>query len=304
MSSIPSDVLTKFTDAQTSFWQTISPTVSEALSCEVTVGAIETSMTDASSVLGAHANNCIVVQFALSVLHDNPQVLIFQETAALTLAKALKGKAVEQLDDGVVSDLRGVFEGIVQGICMSTGSMTGETTTASGLTARYQAVSLPINLTGATDFVSVSIGVTGEDIACSGIWLLDSDTIHMMLGLRLVEDEDNPSGFAQPSSPFGIAGAAIDTHHGDGCALDLLLDIPLEISVELGRVKMLVKEVLELGTGSIIEIDKAAGEPVDVMVNGRPVARGEVVVIEDNFGVRITEILNTQERLTKLGDAA
>jgi flagellar motor switch protein FliN/FliY len=67
---------------------------------------------------------------------------------------------------------------------------------------------------------------------------------------------------------------------------------------------MVVKDVVELGSGSIIEIDKAAGEPVDVLVNGKTVARGEVVVIEDNFGVRITEILSQQDRLAKLKEAA
>jgi flagellar motor switch protein FliN/FliY len=82
------------------------------------------------------------------------------------------------------------------------------------------------------------------------------------------------------------------------------MDIPLEISVELGRVRMFVKDVLDLGTGSIVELDKAAGEPVDVLVNGRLVAKGEVVVIEDNFGVRITEILTPQERLTRLAEVA
>jgi flagellar motor switch protein FliN/FliY len=81
------------------------------------------------------------------------------------------------------------------------------------------------------------------------------------------------------------------------------MDVPLEISVELGRVKMMVRDVLELGSGAIIEIDKAAGEPVDVMVNGTLVARGEVVVIEDNFGVRITEIVSV-ERPTRLGEVA
>jgi flagellar motor switch protein FliN/FliY len=67
---------------------------------------------------------------------------------------------------------------------------------------------------------------------------------------------------------------------------------------------MLVRDVIELGTGSVVEIDKAAGEPVDVMVNGRIVARGEVVVIEDNFGVRVTEILSPQERLLRLAEVA
>ena len=82
------------------------------------------------------------------------------------------------------------------------------------------------------------------------------------------------------------------------------MDIPLEISVELGRMKMQVRDVVDLAAGSIVEIDKAAGEPVDVLVNGRLVAKGEVVVIEDNFGVRITEILSPNERLQRLNEAA
>jgi len=90
----------------------------------------------------------------------------------------------------------------------------------------------------------------------------------------------------------------------DESGLEIIMDIPLDVSVELGRVKLQVREVLELGAGSIVEIDKAAGEPVDVLVNGRLVARGEVVVIDDNFGVRITEILSVHERLMKLNEAA
>jgi flagellar motor switch protein FliN/FliY len=90
----------------------------------------------------------------------------------------------------------------------------------------------------------------------------------------------------------------------DESGMEILMDIPLEISVELGRKRMVVRDIVELISGSIIEIDKAAGEPVDVLVNGKLVARGEVVVIEDNFGVRITEILSPQERLQRLNDAA
>jgi flagellar motor switch protein FliN/FliY len=73
-------------------------------------------------------------------------------------------------------------------------------------------------------------------------------------------------------------------------------DIPLEITVELGRTKLLIKDILELGSGSIIELEKVAGEPVDLLANGLLVARGEVVVIEDNFGVRITEIITNADR--------
>lgn len=71
----------------------------------------------------------------------------------------------------------------------------------------------------------------------------------------------------------------------------LLLDVPLEVAVELGRSKKPLREVMELGPGSVVELDKQAGDPVDVLVNGKLVARGEVVVVEENFGVRITQLV-------------
>lgn len=82
--------------------------------------------------------------------------------------------------------------------------------------------------------------------------------------------------------------------------LNMLLDIPLQVTVELGRTKRSVKEILELSGGSIIELDKLAGEPVDILVNNRLIATGEVVVIDENFGVRITDVLSQAERINHL----
>jgi flagellar motor switch protein FliN len=82
--------------------------------------------------------------------------------------------------------------------------------------------------------------------------------------------------------------------------LDMLLDIPLQVTVELGRTKRSVKEILELSSGSIIELDKLAGEPVDILVNNKLVAKGEVVVIDENFGVRVTDIISQSDRIKKL----
>ena len=83
--------------------------------------------------------------------------------------------------------------------------------------------------------------------------------------------------------------------------MELIMDIPLDVTVELGRVRMLIKDVLELSSGSIVELDRVAGEPVDLLVNGRLVAKGEVVVIEDNFGIRLTEIVSPADRVSGLG---
>ncbi|CAN7467560.1 flagellar motor switch phosphatase FliY [Paenibacillus sp. LjRoot153] len=86
----------------------------------------------------------------------------------------------------------------------------------------------------------------------------------------------------------------------DDTNLNLLLDIPLKVTVELGRTNKVIKDILELSQGSIIELDKLAGEPVDILVNNKLIAKGEVVVIDENFGVRVTDIVNQWERIQKL----
>ncbi|NCN40430.1 flagellar motor switch protein FliN [bacterium] len=83
--------------------------------------------------------------------------------------------------------------------------------------------------------------------------------------------------------------------------LDLILDIPLKVSVELGRTRMLVNDLLQLGQGSVIELSKLAGEPLEVLVNEKLVARGEVVVVNEKFGIRLTDIISPIERIEKLG---
>jgi len=92
----------------------------------------------------------------------------------------------------------------------------------------------------------------------------------------------------------------MDTAAAGNTNLDLLLDIPLKVTVELGRTSKLIKDILELSQGSIIELDKLAGEPVDILVNNKLIAKGEVVVIDENFGVRVTDIISQRDRIIKL----
>jgi len=87
---------------------------------------------------------------------------------------------------------------------------------------------------------------------------------------------------------------------GEAANLELILDVPLSVTVELGRVKMPVRDLLALGAGSVIELSKLAGEPLDVLINGRPVAHGEAVMINEKFGVRLTEIVSQTERVERL----
>lgn len=78
---------------------------------------------------------------------------------------------------------------------------------------------------------------------------------------------------------------------------ELVLDVPLEVTVQLGRTRMPIRQLLQLSAGSVVELGKPAGERLDVLVNGKPIARGEVVVVNDRFGVRLTDIISPSERL-------
>ena len=82
--------------------------------------------------------------------------------------------------------------------------------------------------------------------------------------------------------------------------LDFILDIPLKVTVELGRTKVLVKDLLQMGQGSVLELDKLSGEPLEILVNGKLVAKGEVVVINEKFGARLTDIISPIERIETL----
>jgi flagellar motor switch protein FliN len=98
----------------------------------------------------------------------------------------------------------------------------------------------------------------------------------------------------EPPKPFA-SGA--DGHVND---INMVLDIPVQLSVELGRTKVPIKHILQLGQGSVVELDALAGEPMDVLVNGYLIAQGEVVVVNDKFGIRLTDVVTPSERLRRV----
>jgi flagellar motor switch protein FliN len=302
MTTIPNDVINKLAAHQAQIWQTVSLTVSEACGQSINFASPLTVSTKTADLYAEIGSPMMVIQFAFAGLPENSQVVLIPQETVGDLAATVLTDPVEEIDENIVSDLRATLEGIVQGICLAIGNIKNEPVVATGLSIRFQIFSFPPNLQKADEMVRVQVAVSGGETNGSAIWLMDTDTAHSILNMQVAEDGEMVA-FPQVGAASASGNRPVHPLE-DANGLELLMDIPLEISVELGRVKMLVKDVVELGTGSIVEIDKAAGEPVDVMVNGRIVARGEVVVIEDNFGVRLTEILNPQERLTRLGEVA
>jgi flagellar motor switch protein FliN/FliY len=111
-------------------------------------------------------------------------------------------------------------------------------------------------------------------------------------------------GNANDGAPAFDAGSDAFAPMNKGSAgtqdINLVLDIPVQLSVELGRTKVPIKYILQLGQGSVVELDALAGEPMDVLVNGYLIAQGEVVVVNDKFGIRLTDIVTPSERLRRL----
>lgn len=117
---------------------------------------------------------------------------------------------------------------------------------------------------------------------------------------------DSTSGDIEPGGvlsggeaprPFSAGATAAD---GSSSDINMVLDIPVQLSVELGRTKVPIKHILQLGQGSVVELDALAGEPMDVLVNGYLIAQGEVVVVNDKFGIRLTDVVTPSERLKRL----
>ena len=115
------------------------------------------------------------------------------------------------------------------------------------------------------------------------------------------------TGGKQVVPPSGTAGSFeaskfnANGHAGGTENLDLLLDIPLKITIELGRTKMLINDLLKLGQGSVIELPKEAGDTLEILANNRLIAKGDVVVVNKKYGIRLTEVLSPVERVEKLG---
>jgi flagellar motor switch protein FliN/FliY len=122
----------------------------------------------------------------------------------------------------------------------------------------------------------------------------------------LAQDWGDPGPASLPAAGDGASGDQSafgpppPSQDGATRPLDFILDIPLEISVELGRTRMIINDLLQLGQGSVIELSKLAGEPLEIFVNGKLVARGEVVVVNEKFGVRVTDIVSPMERVKTL----
>src|SRR5579871_1923547 len=291
------ELIEEFTSVQEKIWPAVSNAASECVGKEVTFSSPLVVAAKPSELYSETDGDSMIVQFSFANAPANMQVIVLPKETTASVTQFIAGTGI---DENVIANVRGLLEGVVQGICIAAGAATNDQVIATDLVIRYQAAVVPDSMRTYPESVRVQVAVGGDDLSGTAIWLLDPPTVEFLLG-------HNP-GVAPGLSPFnqleGAAGDYFDTPgEGDDPGIERILDIPFTLDVELGRVKMLVKDVCDLGTGSIVEIERTAGEPVDVLAGGRLVARGEVVVIDDYFGVRVTEILSPADRIARLSEA-
>lgn len=127
-----------------------------------------------------------------------------------------------------------------------------------------------------------------------------ADQFEQLAEKLAAEADSAPAGGSGGGGSANDDSPSSDDNIGRDKNLQMILDIPLRVTVELGRTKMPVSELLNLGQGSVIELNKLAGEPMEVFVNDKLIARGEAVVVNEKFGVRLTDIISTRERVEQL----
>jgi flagellar motor switch protein FliN/FliY len=317
VSEVSAEVLTQFVVKQAQVWQSVAMYLSEQNNTLVEIPTPQSSAVPIGDLTGLTADTVLHIQAQFAEQSDAPCLFVVGEQPSeraesqRALLEATLGSAPDTIDDAALNAVQAFGQHLMQGLAIAYGNLTSKTFTPDQVIARYEPIAFPPNFLTVDEVIATRFTVQiPERTPFNLTWLLTENLARALLGMQpveadplaslLTEPEPAAPAAAPPPTPaaFNIFADTEDTPERN---LDLLLDIPLEVSVELGRVTMLIRELLEVGTGSIVELQKAAGEPVEVLVNGRLIARGEVVVVEDNFAVRITEILSPAERIQRLG---
>lgn len=249
--------------------------------------------------------------FSLTEIGNQESVLAFPFDQAMAIYGTISGNSIPptEMTEEIKDSLAEVLNGATRGLGNALGNALGKMIQMDKSAVSYGHLTLPTDFAMTGEVVQVVFTVQMMDETEFKLYLLlTPDTARLMnlqshpaMSTSHVQQFDSTDVIGAPPQsvfqPFESHNVIEELPRG----IDLIMDIPLEATVELGRKEMLIKDVLALSAGSIIELERVAGEPVDLLVNGKLIARGEVVVIEDNFGLRLTEIVSRMDRLNTLG---
>ncbi len=264
-----------------------------------------------------------IVQIRMNLTEGAPghHSYVLGSQAAIEIAGPMMGQEGVELDDAAVNALQEAFSQIAGPVVTALGDNAGTTLMndpPEGVYGDSSSLELPDG-----QFVRLTYEVTIDDRDSIEVYeIFDAAVVQAVLGTTQQPRTGAPAGggpaqrpgAAQPEGMGAMMGMQMGGTPnvqsvqfpnlspagttGEQGNIGLLMDVYMEMTVELGRTRKLIKEILGMGEGTIIELDKLAGEPVDILVNHKLIAKGEVVVIDENFGVRVTEIVSPMERMS------
>ena len=321
MASLNLEHITTITGKQDSLWGTVSIALSEAMNRQATLSSPLTTLLPVSELENAFAGKRVYGVATLQTSTTYTLLIILETSSAELLADIAAGgdgsNPPQQIDEGSLQILQQVLFVMANGLAQSLANLTNSECNILQVECRYDPVEPPVEWLTQNNLVRLDTVLHVDSSPIGAITVLGDERFALWLA---GEETEAPSAQADTTSvgatPFEMLDEATTPSSQPfvplaqaasqplPAGIELILDVPLELTVELGRKRMFIKDVLDLTIGSIVELDRIAGEPVDVLVNGRIMARGEVVVIEDNFGIRITEIINPQEQLVEISRRA
>ncbi len=210
-----------------------------------------------------------------------------------------------------------LFNQVMGAFCVAIGTEMDLTVSAESVTVSEFDLDNPPFLTDSFDMIETTLTLDSstespaffllpetitEQITKYSKGQISSEPISDQVGLNMSELDDlsKVTSFSSSDSDFQDSSITSQSIKDSNASIDMLLDVELDVSIELGKSMLSIKKVLELAPGSIVELDRMAGEPVDLMVNNKVVAKGEVVVIDESFGIRIVSLVSAEDRIRSL----
>jgi flagellar motor switch protein FliN/FliY len=251
---------------------------------------------DAGTLSAAFGDDGLLVLATLEGLSGDLAFALHKRTAALLAGLMMGGDGSAEFKDDDLDAVNELGNQVLGAVCTALGARHGASVSASqARTAPLDAGSLPFPAEGAA-LVEADLAVDGAEPA--PVWLLLSRPLAEALAGGQAPEAGSSGGLL--ASQGGFDGSlALSGGHG-APNIQMLLDINLNVTIELGRTRLSIRKILELGPGSIIELDRLAGEPVDLLVNDKVVAKGEVVVVDEYFGIRVISLVSPEERIKQL----
>ncbi|MDR2078621.1 MAG: flagellar motor switch protein FliN [Treponema sp.] len=297
-----------------------SSNLSTMTGATVSLKGPEVSSFNRDSLMGRLPDMVTAVKADFSAGFPGEHIFLFPEDTAKAIAALMNKEENIELDEMAMSVI-GEMVGTIVGTQITT--LTGKTGNKSIANVSPQAVNVPKATASlpAGDFQVADYQLDLGDGKSHRIWEVYGPSVAADITKAL---NAGPAAAPKPASAAPAGGVGFGGMMGGGLGsptnvqsvqfpnlmpqptaqeagnIGLIMDVYMEMTVELGRTRKLIKEILSMGEGTIIELDKLAGEPVDILVNHKLIAKGEVVVIDENFGVRVTEIVSPMERMSEI----